>query len=53
MRQNIILDLRLITSISLMNDCVWDRKREKYFGHAKPIAHERYAEIIYKKIHLN
>ena len=53
MRQNIISDLKLITNVSLMNDCVWDKKRDKYFGHAKPIAHERYAEIVYKKLNLN
>jgi hypothetical protein len=50
MRQKIISEIDLITTVSLMNDCVFDKKIEKYYGHAKPIAHERYAEKMYQEI---
>lgn len=44
--------LDFISSKTLLNDCVFDKRRDRYYGvgHAKPIVHERYAEIIFDEL---
>lgn len=50
MNDKIYKELDIITDKTLLNDCVFDKQKDRYYtiGHAKPIVHERYAELIYK-----
>ena len=45
-------EIDIITYYTLLNNCVTDRKKDRYYeiGHAKPIEHQRYAEKLYQTI---
>lgn len=52
MHDKVYKEIDIISNKTLLNDCVIDKKEDRYYsiGHAKPIVHQRYADVIYKSL---